>query len=383
MRVTRSVAEMFVSATVLVLCGEMPILIDAVCINQGDDVEKAHQVQKMSSIYSLAEEVIVWLGLASDGSDLAEEQIIDWSKNDLFTSTDSANKLLSIPNGLNKARLRDEKDTIWDAPGALFCRSWFARLWVFQEIDLARKCRLVCGTKLITLEQMVNVAKAMPRLGLHMFLLKFPDKCRGTRALNALCQMGEMKQVEDGHGGSTLQALIPQKEMIISLPTLMEIAQDKLVSDPRDRVYGILGLAAPEIHRKIDIDYSVEGPDRWIKAYKDFAKAYIQEPDELKLLYMLSGRPTDPALPSWCPNFNVEQERQLRIGRHLKAGVIESQKHKREIPKTWVESDKDTLFAPGYRIDVVRKVVSTKFSWYFPGKLPFWLGKNFENANIG
>lgn len=90
----------------------MPIWIGAVCINQGDDAEKAHQVQKMSSIYSLAEEVIVWLGLASDDSDLAVEQITDWSKNNLFTSTDSADKLLSIPNGLNKARLRDEKYTI-------------------------------------------------------------------------------------------------------------------------------------------------------------------------------------------------------------------------------------------------------------------------------
>ena len=63
------------------------------CINQGDNAEKAHQVQKMSSIYSLAEEVIIWLGLASDGSDLAVEQIVDWSRNDLFNSTDSANKL--------------------------------------------------------------------------------------------------------------------------------------------------------------------------------------------------------------------------------------------------------------------------------------------------
>lgn len=126
--------------------------------------------------------------------------------------------------------------------------------------------------------------------------------------------MGEMKWVDDGYGGSTLQALIPQKEMIISLATLMEVAQDKLVSDPRDRVYGILGLAAPEIHRKIDMDYSVEGPDRWFKAYKDCAKAYIQELDELKFLYMLSGRPNDPALPSWCPNFNADLERQPRIG---------------------------------------------------------------------
>lgn len=63
----------------------------------------------------------------------------------------------------------------------------FARLWGFPKIVLALKCRLACGTKSITLEQMVNVAKAIPRLGLLTFLPKFADKRRGTRALNALC----------------------------------------------------------------------------------------------------------------------------------------------------------------------------------------------------
>ena len=98
---------------------------------------------------------------------------------------------------------------------------------------------------------------------------------------------------------------------------------------------------------------------------------------------MLSGRPTDPALPSWYPNFNAEQERQLRIGQHLQAGLIGSQKHKRGIPKAWVKSDKDKLFAPGYRIDVARKVVSTKFSWYFPGQATLLAREKLANTNVG
>jgi hypothetical protein len=36
--------------------------IDALCINQQDVVEKGHQVQKMGSIYTMATEVLVWLG---------------------------------------------------------------------------------------------------------------------------------------------------------------------------------------------------------------------------------------------------------------------------------------------------------------------------------
>lgn len=41
---------------------ERHLWVDALCINQGDDVEKSKQVQSMSSIYSKAERVISWLG---------------------------------------------------------------------------------------------------------------------------------------------------------------------------------------------------------------------------------------------------------------------------------------------------------------------------------
>jgi Heterokaryon incompatibility protein (HET) len=43
------------------------VWIDALCINQGDDDdddddEKSQQVSQINSVYSLAEEVILWLG---------------------------------------------------------------------------------------------------------------------------------------------------------------------------------------------------------------------------------------------------------------------------------------------------------------------------------
>lgn len=40
--------------------------VDAICINQTDPVEKAHQVQQMRNIYESALHVSVWLGLATD-----------------------------------------------------------------------------------------------------------------------------------------------------------------------------------------------------------------------------------------------------------------------------------------------------------------------------
>jgi hypothetical protein len=45
------------------------VWIDAVCINQSDDTERAHQVLMMGDIYRNARQVLAGIGLAADGSD--------------------------------------------------------------------------------------------------------------------------------------------------------------------------------------------------------------------------------------------------------------------------------------------------------------------------
>jgi hypothetical protein len=52
------------------------IWIDYLCINQGNVEERTHQVALMSSIYSKAKTVIIWLGMPSNDSQL----VIDFIK---------------------------------------------------------------------------------------------------------------------------------------------------------------------------------------------------------------------------------------------------------------------------------------------------------------
>lgn len=44
---------------------------DQICINQRDKYERSKQVQKMVEIYKQAQKVVVWLGNAGDGSEIA------------------------------------------------------------------------------------------------------------------------------------------------------------------------------------------------------------------------------------------------------------------------------------------------------------------------
>lgn len=53
------------------------VWVDAICINQDDQIEKSVQVQRMDSIYRQAERVIVWLGGEEAGSPEVMS-VLDW-----------------------------------------------------------------------------------------------------------------------------------------------------------------------------------------------------------------------------------------------------------------------------------------------------------------
>ncbi|KAH7406978.1 heterokaryon incompatibility protein-domain-containing protein [Phaeosphaeria sp. MPI-PUGE-AT-0046c] len=66
-----------------------PLWIDAVCINQEDDTEKGIQVSRMSNIYAMAVETLIWLGDDAEVSSALEwldTPPWDWSSNAAFAS---------------------------------------------------------------------------------------------------------------------------------------------------------------------------------------------------------------------------------------------------------------------------------------------------------
>jgi hypothetical protein len=89
--------------------------IDAICINQADNEEKSHQIQRMAQIYGVASRVLVWLGEAADDSDQAIE---------IIRSTDRVPKRRA--NGFAMPAPRLERYSL----NALLQRSWFRRIWV-------------------------------------------------------------------------------------------------------------------------------------------------------------------------------------------------------------------------------------------------------------
>ena len=108
-----------------------PLWVDALCIDQSNEVEKTKQVKKMGHIYHKAERVCIWLGTGDAESD----QAMDFIKNviDEALLPDLLSKSEYIPRWISLYRLLE-----W---------SWFTRRWVIQELALSRQATVHCGKK--------------------------------------------------------------------------------------------------------------------------------------------------------------------------------------------------------------------------------------------
>ncbi|KAI1088261.1 heterokaryon incompatibility protein-domain-containing protein [Rostrohypoxylon terebratum] len=98
--------------------------VDSVCINQNDLNERRQQVKLMPAIYSSAIRVLVYLGAGSQ-------------------NTSNAMFVLSLNGKLAKQYLLDRRYI--EALRVLFHLPYFYRIWIIQELALAREVRLYHG----------------------------------------------------------------------------------------------------------------------------------------------------------------------------------------------------------------------------------------------
>ncbi|KAF3920697.1 hypothetical protein ABW21_db0209419 [Orbilia brochopaga] len=114
---------------------------DALSINQQDNDEKSSEILNMSDIYRRAQRVVVWLGPEADESKTALTALGHLGKQ-VDMNWDWDEFQLTVPKG------KDPKwaycnypipfaEATWLAILALISRTWFQRLWVWQEATLA------------------------------------------------------------------------------------------------------------------------------------------------------------------------------------------------------------------------------------------------------
>jgi hypothetical protein len=307
---------------------------DAISINQEDTDEKSSQVPLMQAIYSKSDLVIAWFGCGSKDVDSAFHTL-----NLISDETKSVRGSLSQepPHDIlwmKKYPHLCEKDSTettvenkaWEALHNFSQNSYWKRVWIFQELVLGQNIVLAHGSKslkysdLIAACSWIQTIRAQVLTGMedkpdfidNMIWLSLAYNLYSSSRYDQIetakfivkgkFEEFEASIVERNHLGtnpSTMSSL----EFLKSSPSgarphFIRLSSLFLASDPRDHIYGLLGLTKltiiPDYRKTIE------------EVYCDFVSAVMDDLQSTHWLCEAGIGIFPPQLesiaPSWMPN---------------------------------------------------------------------------------
>lgn len=274
--------------------------VDNICIDQTNTTERSHLVRHMGQIYRLARNVIVWLGPETDNSKLAMSKLEYLGRQ--IELTDKGSWRVNAPKCLEPTWSRTPvplpyDDETWTAIRHLLQRPWFRRLWVWQEAKLSNDDSFIqCGHK---------------RMELYRFGAAVACIAAKVSIVHSVPADLEVPLFRAG------DAVLRQFDEPF-LNTLLHL-NSKECYDPRDKIYGALGLAPPGMAERIAPDYEKDVEE----VYTDATIAHFQMTDRVDFLLAcdLDGRSLPG--PSWVPDWSVVQRQTPRwlLSATLASGV--------------------------------------------------------------
>jgi hypothetical protein len=253
--------------------------VDAICINQDDVLERNHEVNRMRTIYSLAKRTIIWLGEEADDSTRAMLTPDHFAKQVEFMN----GAIGDAPGAENVLWWRSEyrlpyDESTWSCLLDLLRRPWFSRVWVLQEALLGNQMSIVqCG----------KTSLLWPALRKAILVL--------SRNITAPHELRSLL-------ASYRPGLLPRA--VSKLPELLSWAKRRQCTDPRDKIYGVLGLVSPLIEKGIRLDYLVPTPQIYMSALL----SYISITKQLNLIQHCRVTQCFNNEPSWIPNWAFDDE---------------------------------------------------------------------------
>ena len=238
------------------------IWIDAICINQKNILERSSQVRIMDRIYSFASRVVAYLGEETPGSQLLFDELVE--ADSLYHVTQSF-KGRPWPN----AELIHELDN-------LFRRPWFSRIWVIQELCVAREVIMVCGTSSASMLALFECA--LGYLNRRVTISSIP--------------VSVLAAIYGSSGWRTGDAAT-------SIWKLLADTRECGATDRRDKIFALKALVEDdqrELDQLIDYSRSIE------RVFNDVTMLLLPR---VRLWLLLAVRhPHTLKMPSWMPDWS-------------------------------------------------------------------------------
>ncbi|KAH7085190.1 heterokaryon incompatibility protein-domain-containing protein [Paraphoma chrysanthemicola] len=271
---------------------------DSICIDQGKEEEKSHQVALFGEIYRSAQRVLVCVGSDDDNHGPAVCSLLDDVAGMLKETIEKIDKGW---NSFPRPKKNDPLliDPRWDSYRALFTQDWFSRGWVVQEVVLSRQSLVIWGQSTFDWDDFMRTF-----IWLH------------TRASNTYFTK-QFRDVLSDHYYIRLENLVvvfytEDYWRAWGSPSILQTLVDAKhlqVGDPRDRIYAFTELPqASGSHFKPWPDYN----ESHLEVYRKFATEYVQTTKATEILdYVCHGYEFNNAsnvIPSWVPRWDIAEK---------------------------------------------------------------------------
>ena len=338
--------------------------VDALCIEQGNNNERRYQVGLMRQIYSNCQSGLVWLGTDKGGvlsramTLLTKMEGCDIESlgydGDPWESGFGPQHAEPEPKILYHLTQED-----WDALKQILVENLvWKRVWIMQEISLAPKVLLISDRRSLDW----SVVESLLRMGRHH-----------TDAYHHHFSHGTPITITSSF--STAQVIKTQRELCrqqaneagSSLVDVLSRFRSTLATDPRDKVFGLLGLTSNDLG--ISADYSKD-----IRAIlTDVTTRLINHDENLDIICQCQwpsfGSPERrPDLPSWVPDFTSPRQSDFLFAQR---GIFGAGRARCSVP---IQVDfSGNLLLTGYFISTIGSD-KDKFQVLKPGYHGIWSG---------
>lgn len=256
--------------------------IDAICVDQHNIPERGHQVVRMAKIYPQASRVVVWLGPERDDSALAVKVLdalgstveVDWVAMQVKPlSGDHYDQWLKTPLPFVEDRRTSASIK------RLLNRSYFKRLWIWQEIRLARTgAQMMCGGRNLLWDTFRNAMMCI--------------QCKATTL---------PPNLNDGTQQVLDFSIYARSRS--RLETLIYKTRYAECSDERDKIYAILNLAQDSVTLEPDYSRPTE------EVFRSVVLGLATKLKDLTVLTHCEKRTNQAArVASWVPDWTTPSE---------------------------------------------------------------------------
>ena len=288
---------------------ERTLWIDQLCINQEDSAERSQQVTMMGDIYSLARQVLVWLGPSDDETGTVWTLLQKVSELQHFEAHEvyglahkkqrplqpEASRLSSVDYGTRAevqpklSSLKDLRDIPeiptgdaleWKAVERFLQRPWFLRMWTYQEVVLSRICVVRCGSYSMTWSDLSDSCLAFTHGGFDTFV------DQNQRRVTEL----------------QVQRLRSRENKSTTLRSLLEANRFRNSTEPRDMIYALRGILDRSVAEAVTVSYTSPLAD----VYANAVKVCIKTEESLTVLGSVEYRRNEESrveMPSWVADW--------------------------------------------------------------------------------